>query len=462
MANTLGSVVIQDLTFTARRAGQAVQVTYLNGGVANAETCSVTPQNGATPAKLFVTIASGTSTAAMIKAAVEADGEANALLSVAISGTGSNTQKTVVSANLSGGRAAAKATLTVQGTMRLTAESTGTGGNSTSFKLQGDLPINITAITDGETLAITSNTNVCVGSIIRQGDLETEVTVINSATSIDVADTTDFVTGAATAVVAAGSEAVRVNTAAIIVQVEDGVSTYADVKTAIEGFAAAAALVDVSFFGPTPLVPVHVKAMSTASLLTGGLAAAAAAIVLQDLTYAADATGTAANGKTVTYTTGATAGAEVVTVSSGNINVQISNGISTATQIATALNAAVPFTGTYNITVSGTGSTAQKTVNAAPLASEARNSTKNMFINESTAALTGSYVTYQLGFHAQEISIYNDEASGAEYVSFSLDGTNEGGRLLPLQSVTLNNLNGVTAISLKGDADAYRVNITGK
>lgn len=462
MANTLGSVIVQDLTYTARRAGQAVTVTYLNGGVAAAEDVSVVAQSGATSAKLFVTIASGTSTAAMIKAAVEANGEANALLSVAVSGTGSNVQLSCVSASLSGGRAAAKASLDVQGTMRLTAESTGTSGNSTSFKLLGDLPVNITAITDGETLAITSNTNVTIGSIIRQGAAEAAVTVINSATSIDVTDTTGFTTGASVASVVAGDERVRVNTAAIICQVEDGVSTYADVKDAIEGFAAAAALVDVSFFGPTELVPVNVASMATAVNLTGGLAAAAAAVVVQDLTFAADATGTAANGKTISYTTGATAGAEVVAVTSGNVSVQISNGVSTATQIETALNAAAAFTGTYNVTVTGTGSTAQKTVNAAPLAGEARNSTKNMFINESTAALTGSYVTYQLGFHAQEISIYNDEASGAEYVSFSFDGANEAGRLLFGQVANLDNLNGVTAISLKGDADVYRVNITGK
>lgn len=461
MANTLANVTIQDLKYTARRFGQNIEITYLSGGVAGAETILVTPQVASTPSKIYVTIASGTSTATQIKAAVDADGEANALVNVTITGTGSNVQKTCASASLSGGVAATKATLNVQGTMKLTADTAGTAGNSTTFKLQGTLTGNITAITDSNTLAITSNTNVCVGSIIHQGAFSTTVTVINSATSIDVTSTTNFGAGACTFTCAAGSEAVRVNTAAIICQVEDGVSTYAQVKTALDNFGAAAALVDVSFFGPTSKTKVNVASMSTAVALSGGLAAAAPALVVQDLTIAADATGTAGNGKLYSYTTGATAGSEVVTVTASGISVQISNGVSTATQIETALNAAAPFTSVYNVTVSGTGATAQKTVNAAPLASEATNSTKDYFINESTATLTGSFVRYNFGFHAEVITIFNDETAGAEYVEYSLDGINSAGRLLFGESVVLNLYGEGSGISLRGDADAYRVNVTG-
>jgi hypothetical protein len=58
-----------------------------------------------------------------------------------------------------------------------------------------------------------------------------------------------------------------------------------------------------------------------------------ASVVNQDLTFTAVATGTSGNGLTVTYTTGAVAGSEVVTASATGVSIQISNGVSTATQI---------------------------------------------------------------------------------------------------------------------------------
>lgn len=401
MADTLASVVIQDLTFTARRHGQSVLVSYLSGGVAGAETISVTAQSGATPAHLRVTIASGTSTANQIKAAVEANGEANALVSVTVTGTGTNVQLTANGASLSGGHAAAKASLLVQGTMLLTADTAGTAGNSIRFRF----------------------------------------------------------TGGATA----GSEIVSVSVNDISVQIEDGVSNFAQIKTAIEADAPAAALVDVSFTGPSTATKALVASMDSYTNLSGGLAAASAAVVVQDLTIAADATGTAANGTTYTYTTGATAGSEVVTIGSGTISVQIENGVSTATEIETALNAVAGFTSIYNVTVTGTGATAQKTVNSAPLASEATPSTKDYYSDQTIHALTTSFVAQPFGFHASAIVLFNDETGGADTVSWSFDGSTVGGVLKPGNAITLDMLgNGKAVISLKSNNAAdYRLNVVG-
>ena len=79
--------------------------------------------------------------------------------------------------------------------------------------------------------------------------------------------------------------------------------------------------------------------------LAGGAAAVAPSVIVQDLTFASDTASTAHNGATVSYTTGATAGSEVVSVSGSDVSVQIENGVSTATQIAAALNAAAAYTG---------------------------------------------------------------------------------------------------------------------
>lgn len=67
-----------------------------------------------------------------------------------------------------------------------------------------------------------------------------------------------------------------------------------------------------------------------------------ARITIQNLQYQAVAEGTGGNSITVAYTTGAVAGAEVVSVVSSAISVQIESGVSTATQIAAAILASVP------------------------------------------------------------------------------------------------------------------------
>ncbi len=84
---------------------------------------------------------------------------------------------------------------------------------------------------------------------------------------------------------------------------------------------------------------------SSLTALAGGAAAVAPSVIVQDLTIASDTTGTTLNGATISYSTGATAGSEVVTGASTDVNVQIENGVSTATQIAAAMNAAALFTG---------------------------------------------------------------------------------------------------------------------
>lgn len=70
----------------------------------------------------------------------------------------------------------------------------------------------------------------------------------------------------------------------------------------------------------------------------------AAFLSVQDITYVAVATGTGGNAITIQYTTGGTAGSEVVTVVGNAISVQIASGVSTADQIAAAIAASVSAT----------------------------------------------------------------------------------------------------------------------
>lgn len=388
------SLVIQDLTYT--QAGYslvALKVTYVN-----ASALEVVSFDGTT---LTVNIIAGTSTATAIAAAVNASTLCNPYLVCTVSGTGATAQKSCVSATLSGGLAAAKASLTVGGVLVLTAESTGTAGNSVRFK---------------------------------------------------------FTSGAV-----AGSEVVTVSTNDVSVQIAEGVSTYQQVYAALHADSAVEALVDLSGAGPAWSNVARVAHMPAFVALSGGVAATAPSVTVQDIKVASKTTGTSKNGKTVTYTTGATAGSEVVSLATENMTVQIENSVSTATQIKAAIEASVPADALYTITIPGTGATAQKTVNALALAG-ATPVQRGVYKDGTSMALTSSYVAVRLG-SAVQLDLINDETSGVKGINYSWDGTNQAGSLLFGQTLQIRQLFSTSVpsvIYLKyiSSAPAYRLSTT--
>jgi hypothetical protein len=90
-------------------------------------------------------------------------------------------------------------------------------------------------------------------------------------------------------------------------------------------------------------------------------AAAAASLVVQDLTYTADAVGAAGNDITIAYVDTGTAGSEVVNVTGNAIEVEIESGVSTATQVKTAIDASAPASALISVAISGTAGDAQVT-----------------------------------------------------------------------------------------------------
>lgn len=97
--------------------------------------------------------------------------------------------------------------------------------------------------------------------------------------------------------------------------------------------------------------------------------AVSANIQIQDINYQAIATGTSGNSITIAYTTGAVAGAEVVSVVGNAISVQIASGVSTAAQIAAAIAAAAPASALVTAVIYGVSTNKQTApVNATNLA----------------------------------------------------------------------------------------------
>ncbi len=79
----------------------------------------------------------------------------------------------------------------------------------------------------------------------------------------------------------------------------------------------------------------------------------------QDLTFTFNNPESGTNAFTLEYTPGATAGSEVVSLSGSDIVVQIEDGVSTASQIKTAMEAVPQIAANLTITISGVGSNPQ-------------------------------------------------------------------------------------------------------
>jgi len=105
-------------------------------------------------------------------------------------------------------------------------------------------------------------------------------------------------------------------------------------------------------------------------------------LVIQDLTYS-DTTKNADN-VTIAYTTGATAGSEVVTVSGNTISIQIETAVSTATQVKAAFDGDSDATALASCAISGTAGTAQ----TAPVAAAALAGTTALTISPAYAGAT--------------------------------------------------------------------------
>lgn len=101
-------------------------------------------------------------------------------------------------------------------------------------------------------------------------------------------------------------------------------------------------------------------AASTTKTFADGVAGTA---VLADLTYT-DKIRQTTSPVTIAYTSGGTAGSEVVTVTGNAISIKIASGTSTATQVRTAYNLVTAATNLATCAVTGTGSNTQVTTSA--------------------------------------------------------------------------------------------------
>lgn len=141
-AGTLASVVIEDLTYTARRkgtAGNSVTIEYIVSGFST----SVSVSGNA----ITVDLSFADSSADQVRAAIDASAAASALVSVVVSGTGSDLQSVQGPTSLAGGTGLASIGTSYDGVLVSTVGANGLSLFSGDFRTPGNIAIggNITA-----------------------------------------------------------------------------------------------------------------------------------------------------------------------------------------------------------------------------------------------------------------------------------------------------------------------------
>ncbi len=176
------SLVVQDLTYTADvrgTAGDGITIQYVGDGVAGAETVDVTTL--AIVVHMDPTAVIG-STATQIKTAVDASVAASALISVAVSGTGSNVQAVAAATPLAGG---------VASEVDVTANSVSipSHGYSLGLKIRltttGTLPAGLSTGTDYFVIVVDANT-IQFASSLAHADAGTAVDITGQGSSAAV------------------------------------------------------------------------------------------------------------------------------------------------------------------------------------------------------------------------------------------------------------------------------------
>jgi hypothetical protein len=160
-------------------------------------------------------------------------------------------------------------------------------------------------------------------------------------------------------------------------------------------------------------------------------------LVIQDITYKIATTNYSPSQVTIAYTTGGTAGSEVVSVTnSTQISVQIQTGVSTATQVLAAINASAAALILVSATVTGTGSHAQ----TAPVSATS-------FPNAVPNAPRGRYIAY----HDERVWLYHVSSSRSA-VYFSALSDDAANIIVPDDYSAWDTVDNFLQIS-EGDAD---------
>lgn len=168
---------------------------------------------------------------------------------------------------------------------------------------------------------------------------------------------------------------------------------------------------------------------------------------------------------TISFTIGAVAGAEVVTVNSTltNINVQIATGVSTTAQVVAAIQATSP-----SVNGNSAGDLVSMVITTpgvvtAPATSSAMSGAAapdylGFYRDETITPLTSSFQAFIFTSVAKFITLVNTDSAGSNAIVYSWDGVNNHGKLTPGASTMLEQTSAcVIFLKYQTGAPAYKL-----
>ncbi len=170
---------------------------------------------------------------------------------------------------------------------------------------------------------------------------------------------------------------------------------------------------------------------------------------------------------TISFTTGETAGSEVVTVNAAltNISVKIADTVSTTAQVIAAIQATSPSVdgnsaGGLVSMVETTPGTVTAPATSGAMTGAAAPNTLGYYTDQTGTPLTGTFQTLYFQFNAKWMLLANDDTMGTNKIVWSWDGINNHGILAPGQAVTIDTLNAnVIFLKDQNGAPAYRLSV---
>jgi hypothetical protein len=273
--------------------------------------------------------------------------------------------------------------------------------------------------------------------------------------------------------VAAGSETVTQDSDGLILNIQTGVSTAADIITLCEGTAAFSGIAAQASFTINDYERVETSGvwiginddrLFASAHFTGATSNAATAALLKSAIDTLGPSGiTASQDGVHVYLTCDSVG------TAGNSNTLItsdSNAISVYP--SGGYYGSVPYVanfvgglGAWAVSGVGTTSNAQKAYNEYPMGGGASDGPDAYFMDNNDTALTSSFVKFSWGFHANELVINNDDlVASSNTIVGSFDGVNTDFTLKPTKQLKLTNLPwGYVYLKYTTGAPAYSLTV---
>lgn len=185
-------------------------------------------------------------------------------------------------------------------------------------------------------------------------------------------------------------------------------------------------------------------------------------VLFQGLTFTARQWG---KFPTISFTTGGTAGSEVVTVNAAltNISVQIEDMVSTTAQVKAAIDATAG-TGAGNNAgdlvsiVETTPGTVTAPATSGAMTGAAAPNYLGFYSDQMLTALTTSFQAFIFASVAKFLTLVNVDSAGTNTIVYSWDGVNNHGKLTPGASKMLDQTSaGMIFLKYENGAPAYKL-----